>query len=182
MVENNQKRAVGVFSGRQSAEQALSELKASGFPMEKVSIIVKDAEQNERLGDTEMSSRVGDEDVGTATGLVADTLTSATWGTILVGLSSLALPGLGVVLAAGSLGVALATSIAGVAVGAAATNNVVKALGDIGIPEERARIYSDRLHQGNYMVIVEGADDEIQQAETILRRRNIEYWGIYSVS
>lgn len=39
MVLNDDKRAVGVFSSRQKAEYALNELKASGFPMDKVSII-----------------------------------------------------------------------------------------------------------------------------------------------
>ncbi|WP_017318566.1 general stress protein [Mastigocladopsis repens] len=179
MVVSNQKHAVGVFASRKAAEQALNELKDSGFPMEKVSIIAKDVDQGEQLANAEMTSRVGDENVNTATGVVADTLTASTWGSVLVGLSSLALPGLGVVLAAGSLGVALATSIGGVAVGAAATHNVVKALADLGIPEERARHYSDRLHQGNFMVIVDGSDEEIQRAEAVLRENNIEYWGIY---
>jgi hypothetical protein len=179
MVVSHQKRAVGVFARRQAAEEALNELKDSGFSMEKVSIIGKDVDQGEQLANAEMTSHIGDENVNTGTGVVADTLTASTWGSVLVGLSSLALPGLGAVLAAGSLGVALATSIGGVAVGAAATHNVVMALADLGIPEERARHYSDRLHVGNYLVIVEGTDEEIHRAEAVLRKHNIEYWGIY---
>jgi len=34
MTVSDRKRAVGVFSSRQQAEQALNELKASGFPMQ----------------------------------------------------------------------------------------------------------------------------------------------------
>jgi len=97
---------------------------------------------------------------------------------VLVGLSSLALPGLGAVLAAGSVGVALVASVAGVAVGAAANQNLLKALGDLGIPEERARVYSDRLQQSYYLLIVDGTEEEIHRVEPILREQGIEYWGV----
>ncbi|BAY37226.1 hypothetical protein NIES2111_15630 [Nostoc sp. NIES-2111] len=99
----------------------------------------------------------------------------------MIGLSSLALPGLGTVLAAGSVGVALVSSIGGVAVSAAATQNLVNAMGKLGIPEERARVYSDRLQQGNYLLIIDGSEEEIHRAESILREDGIEYWDIYNV-
>jgi hypothetical protein len=178
MSNKNSQSAIGVFSNREKAEQALNELKASGFSMEKVSIIAKDIDQGKQVASVQTSDRIGNQNVDT-TGAVGDAISSATWGGVLVGLSSLALPGIGVVLAAGSVGVALLTSVAGVAVSAAATNNLVQALTGLGIPEERARVYSDRLQQGNYLVIVDGTDDEIHRAEPILRERNIEYWGIY---
>jgi hypothetical protein len=88
---------------------------------------------------------------------------------VLVGLSSLALPGLGAVLAAGSVGVALVSSVAGIAVGAAANQNLLKALGDLGIPEEKARVYSDRLQQSYFLLILEGSQEEIHRVEPILR-------------
>lgn len=86
--------------------------------------------------------------------------------------------GLGAVLAAGSVGVALVSSIAGVAVGAAANQNLLKALGGLGIPDDRARVYSDRLQQSYYLLILEGSE-EIHRAEPILRDRGIEYRGVY---
>ncbi|OUL36119.1 hypothetical protein BV372_08620 [Nostoc sp. T09] len=179
--------ALGVFVNSQKIEQAINELKAANFPMEQVSVIAKDVEQGEHLGEAQMSDgprptfgdRIGDQDVNT-TGPVADTLTATTWGSFLVGLSSLALPGLGAVLAAGSVGVALVSSVAGVAVSAAANQNLLKALGDLGIPEERARVYSDRLQQSYYLLIVDGTEAEIHRAEPILLDRGIEYWGIYN--
>ncbi|MBF2008444.1 MAG: general stress protein [Chlorogloeopsis fritschii C42_A2020_084] len=181
MVDKNHKYAVGVFNNRQTAEQALNQLKTSGLVMDKVSIIAKDVDKGEELGNTQVSDRIGNQNVDT-TGAVGDALTASTWGSILVGLSSLALPGLGAVLAAGSVGVALVSSIAGVAVGAAATNNLVQALAGLGIPEERARVYSDRLQMGDYLVIVNGSDDEIHRAEGILKQQDIQYWGIYQSS
>ncbi|HCF27633.1 MAG TPA: hypothetical protein DEV81_10650, partial [Cyanobacteria bacterium UBA11049] len=74
----------------------------------------------------------------TPTGVVADTLTGATWGSILVGFGSLAIPGIGPIIAAGSVGAALVAGVAGTGIGAAATGALVKALTDIGIPEAEA--------------------------------------------
>jgi hypothetical protein len=146
--------------------------------MEKVSIVAKDVEKGDRIGEAQVSSQIGNQDADT-TGAVGDALNAGVWGSVLVGLSSLALPGVGAVIAAGSVGAALVTSVAGVAVSAAATNNLVQVLTNFGIPEERARHYSDRLQMGEYLVILDGTEEEIQRAETILRERDINYWGIY---
>ncbi|MCC5645290.1 general stress protein [Nostoc sp. CHAB 5824] len=174
-------RALGVFANSQGIEQAVNELKTASFPMEKVSVIAKDVEQGDRVGEAQISDHIGDQDVNT-TGAVREALTASTWGSVLVGLSSLALPGLGAVLAAGSVGVALVSSVAGVAVGAAANQNLLKALGDLGIPEDRARVYSDRLQQSYYLLILEGSEEEIHHVEPILRNQGIEYWGVYDSS
>ncbi|MCC5601765.1 hypothetical protein [Nostoc favosum] len=45
--------------------------------------------------------------------------------------------------------------------------------------QELARVYSDRLQQSYYLLILEGSEEEIHRAEPILRDRGIEYWGIY---
>ncbi|HEY9609587.1 general stress protein [Allocoleopsis sp.] len=67
MVVSSERRAFGVFSSRQEAEQVLNELKASGFPMDKVSLIARDAEQGEELVGAEVTPRIGTKDVGSAT-------------------------------------------------------------------------------------------------------------------
>lgn len=179
LVDERQNRAVGVLPSREDAEGALEELKNSGFPMHKVSIIVRDAEQNAQLVGVPASDRVGDREVGSATAIVADAVTGSVWGTLLVGLGSLAIPGVGPVIAAGSLGLALVASVAGTGIAAAAAGDLVKGLADLGIPEEHARLYGDRLHQGNYLVILEGSEDEIGRAEQIFSDRGIEEWGTY---
>lgn len=178
MITKDTIRALGVFANSQQIEQAINELKTANFSIEKVSVIAKDVEQGDQVGEAQISDRIGNQDVNT-TGAVGDTLTATTWGSALLGLSSLALPGLGAVLAAGSVGVALVSSVAGVAVGAAANQNLLKALGDLGIPEDRARVYSDRLQQSYYLLILEGSEEEIHRVEPILRDRGIEYWGVY---
>lgn len=181
MVDHHQKRAIGVFHNRQEAESALNDLKATGFSMNNVSIIAKQTDSEEQVGGVEISDQVGDKSVENPTGLPADGVTTATWSTLLVGLTSLAIPGAGPVLAAGALGVSLITGIAGVGMGVAASNSLIKALEGLGIPEKQARVYSDRLIQGNYLVLLEGNDDEIERANEIFSDQGIRGWGVYPV-
>ncbi|HEY9600530.1 MAG TPA: general stress protein, partial [Allocoleopsis sp.] len=50
MVVGRHKRAVGVFSHRRDVEAALRELRDSGFPMDKVSVITRDADREDIAG------------------------------------------------------------------------------------------------------------------------------------
>jgi hypothetical protein len=99
---------------------------------------------------------------------------------VLVGLGSLAIPGVGPIIAAGSVATALVATVASTGIEAAALGGLVRAISDLGIPEEQARVYSDRLHQGHYLVIVDGTEDEIGRAESIFSDRGIQDWGVYS--
>jgi hypothetical protein len=65
---------------------------------------------------------------------------------------------------------------------AANIGGVVRALTDLGIPEADAKIYSDRLYGGNYLVIVDGTEDEISRAEGPLSQRGMQDWGVYNAS
>jgi hypothetical protein len=173
-------RGFGVFSDQQQAEQSLNQLKQSGFPMEHVSVVVKQADEGEQLSNVEVSDEIGDQNLSTPLGVVKDTFAHSSWAFVLAGLTSLALPGIGPILAAGSLGAALVATTASTGVGALATNNVVKALAQLGIPEEQARVYSDRLLQGDYLVMVEGNPDELHNAEEVFSNQGVQDWGLYS--
>lgn len=179
MVEG-QKLAVGVFPNHQDAETALNELKASSFSMDKVSIIAKQADEEKQVGGVEMSDRISGQDVESPTQVVSNAVSGATWGTILLGLTSLAIPGAGPVLAAGSLGAALLTNLAGTGLGTLETNRLIHALANSGIPEEQARVYSDRLIGGDYVIFLEGSDAEVEQAASVLQNQGIQEWGIFN--
>jgi hypothetical protein len=176
------KRAVGVFPHRRNAEAALRELRDAGFNMDNVSVVGKHADSGDRIAGVEMSNRAGgtkaDEGAkaGAATGGALGGLTG-----LLVGLGALALPGIGPVIAGGALATALATTAAGGAIGAAA-GGLTGALVGLGIPEERAKFYNDRVNHGDYLVMVDGTEDEIRRAEPILSRHGIREWGIYDTS
>ena len=179
MALGNHRRAVGVFSSYRAAESALQDLKRSGFPMDRVSVIAKDADHAPgRSAGVEVKDKHGNKaDEGATTGAIAGGTIGGLTG-LLVGLGALAIPGIGPVMLAGATATAIATTLSGTAIGAAA-GGLLGALIGLGIPEERARVYNDRVTRGDYLVIVDGDTDDIARAELILRRHNIEEWGIY---
>ncbi|MEH1773802.1 histidine kinase [Nostoc sp.] len=173
------RRAIGVFSHRRDAEAALTELRDAGFPLSTVSIIAKDT-NGQGIAGVDVDRNVGTGNkaddgakTGAATGGVLGGLTG-----LLVGLGTLAIPGVGPVIAGGAVATALATTLAGGAIGAAA-GSIVGALVGLGIPEDKARVYNERFQKGDYLVIIDGTEAEIHQAETILKRRGIEEFAIY---
>ena len=172
------RRAVGIFSNRRDAEYALNELRSSGFPMDNVSVIAKDADSNAQLAGADMSAQVGNKaDEGATAGAVTGGALGGIGG-LLVGLGALAIPGVGPVMLAGAGATALATALTGGAIGAAA-GGLLGALAGLGIPEEQARVYNDRFTRGDYLVMVDGTDDEIRRAGAILSNRGIQEWNIY---
>lgn len=180
MVNTQQKRAIGILSTQNDTEESLKALHHNGFPMDKISVVGRDINADaETPGNAEVSDRLGSTKVGATSGVVGDTATMSATGFTLLGLTSLALPGIGVVLAAGSFAAALAATVASTGVAAVASNNLIKALAHMGLSDEQARIYGDRLQQGNYLVMVEGTEAEIQQAESVLREHNVAEWSTY---
>ncbi|AFZ33827.1 hypothetical protein Sta7437_0209 [Stanieria cyanosphaera PCC 7437] len=170
------KRIVGLFYSRDEAEAAVRDLRDSGFNMDRVSVIAKDTNP---IAGTETTRDVGNKaDEGAAAGA----LTGGTLGGItglLVGLGLLAIPGIGPILLAGAEATAIATTLAGAGIGAAA-GGLVGALIGLGIPEERAKMYSDRVAGGSFLVMVNAPEGEIGHAEAIMRRHGVEELEMYN--
>ncbi|YAF94965.1 MAG: general stress protein [Nodularia sp. CChRGM 3473] len=177
MASQQYKRAIGTFSNRQQAEAALNELRNSGFLMDRVSILAKDIDRNDQIAGAEVTDR-GDTEAREGAGIGATTGTVlGGLGGLLVGLEALIIPGVGPFLAGG----AIATTLAGAGLGAAA-GGIVGALTGLGIPEEEARAYSERVSQGDYLVILEGSEAEIERAGSILRNHGIREWRVHNVT
>ncbi|HBL12838.1 MAG TPA: histidine kinase [Cyanobacteria bacterium UBA11162] len=178
MALERHRRAVGVFPNRRDAELALTELRDANFPMDKVSVIAQDKDHPDHIAGANVRDRADNKaDEGAKTGAIAGGTLGGLTG-LLVGLGSLALPGIGPIMLAGATATAIATTLAGGAIGAAA-GSLLGALIGLGIPEERAKVYNERVSRGEYLVIVEGTEEYIRRAETILRNRGIQEWGIY---
>jgi hypothetical protein len=187
MVLGHHKRAVGTFASHQAAEAALMELRDSGFSMDRVSVIGRDIDRHSSVAGADASDRLSDAgkraahdteaDEGAKKGAVAGGTLGGLTG-LLVGLGALAIPGIGPVMLGGAAATALATALSGGAIGAAA-GGLLGGLVGLGIPEDRAKAYSDRVSQGEYLIMVDGSDEEIRRAEMILNRRGIQDWGIY---
>ncbi|MGA7932722.1 MAG: general stress protein [Kovacikia sp.] len=187
MVLGHHKRAVGTFSTYQEAETALRELRDSGFSMDRVSLVGRDTDRHDQIAQGNAGDRIAEgtkhaahdteADEGAKTGAVTGGALGGLTG-LLVGLGVAAIPGIGPIMLGGAAATALATTLAGGAIGAAA-GGLVGGLVGLGIPEDRARVYSDRVSRGDYLIMVEGSEEEIRRAETILSRRGIQEWGIY---
>jgi hypothetical protein len=179
MVVGVHKRAVGVFSHRRNAEKAIQELKDSGFPMDRVSIIARDADHKDDIAGTPVQEKVGDHaDDGAKVGAISGTALGGLTG-LLVGLGTLAIPGIGPIMLAGATATTLVTTLTGAGIGAVA-GGLIGALIGLGIPEERARVYHERVQRGDYLVILDGTDAEIRSAEAILHQGGIEEFGVYN--
>ncbi|MEH2218276.1 MAG: general stress protein [Nostoc sp.] len=178
MVLSQYQRAIGVFTHRRDAEQALHELRDSGLAMEKVSVVVQNADRNHQITDDEIKERTGDKaDEGATVGGLSGGAVGGLTG-LLVGLGTLAIPGVGPIMLAGAAATALVTTLVGASIGAA-TGTFAGALVGWGISEEQAKAYNDRVEHGHYFIIVDCTSLEIATVEAILHRWGIEEFGIY---
>ena len=176
---NKYKRSVGLFYSRDEAEKALRALKDDGFDMNRVNVIAKDADKVTESAGVDVAY---DEGNNAAEGAGAGATSGAVLGGIgglLLGLGTLAIPGVGPIIVAGEAASTIASTLAGAGIGAAA-GGIIGGLVGMGIPEDKAKIYSDRVGSGSYLVMVNGTDNDISRAERILHDSGIEEYGVYN--
>jgi hypothetical protein len=183
-------RAIGAFPTYATTESALHELHDSGFSMDRISVIGRDINQHSDLvGAHTSESMAQPQDLGAsqteaANGAVSGTVAGTTIGGLtglLVGLGVVAIPGVGPIMLAGAAATAIATAISGSVIGAAA-GSLVGGLIGLEIPDDRAKIYSDRVAKGGYLVVVEGSEADITLAGLIFAKRNVHDWYTYDLS
>jgi hypothetical protein len=170
---------IGVISEYQDVEQILNTFKDANFSMDKVSVIVRDENASGELATSEQDF-IRDKTIEgvTKTGLTAGGIGSLAG--LLVGLGLLVIPGVGPIAIMGGK-VAVAGLLTGGFYGAAAGGILGAVLGN-GVSREQAKIYSEHLAQGNYILIVEGSSEELHQVESTLNKSPIQNWGIYHSS
>jgi uncharacterized protein YjbJ (UPF0337 family) len=179
MAINDFKRSVGTFSTHGEVERALTQLRDAGFDMDDVSVLVRnDENEPDEIAGVEVKDKVGNQSGrGAATGAATGGAIGGLTG-LLIGLGTIAIPGVGPVVAAGAAGTAIATALTGGAIGAAA-GGLAGALVGLGIPKERAEVYDGVLRQGGYLVILDGTQEELNQAHAILQNSNVGHYGVY---
>jgi hypothetical protein len=154
--------AVAVFDERDDAEDAINALQDAGFRGEEIGLVARDREQANAMAES-TGTKAGE---GAVTGAVAGGVLGGLGG-FLVGVGSLAIPVLGPVIAAG----AFATALTGAAVGAG-VGALAGALIGMGIPENEASWYEERVKGGAWLVSV-NAPGRYDEARRILH----EYGG-----
>lgn len=180
---------LGAYKNRAGANHAVDELAAAGFEVNEISILFPDdrgVATVENAADREprdLSSKVTElsfketkdissgrsEDVaaqdtkipqGAGTGAGIGAALGGTLG-LFAALTGLVVPGIGPLLIAGPLFGAFAGATAGGAVGV---------LVGLGIPEDEAKLYEERLKKGGILVSVHTeSDTKINRATTILK-------------
>ena len=177
----HERRAVGVFSNRLETENALLEIKSSGFPMENVSVVGRNADTEDKVAGVAVHKSIDNKaDEGAVTGAVTGGALGGLTG-LLVGLGTLAIPGVGPVILAGAAATTLATTLAGTAIGAGGAS-LLGALIGLGVPDNDAQVYSDLLEQGYYLVVIDGTEHQVRNAGEILARKGVSQWQVYDAS
>ncbi|MDQ3132776.1 MAG: hypothetical protein M3Q99_18660 [Acidobacteriota bacterium] len=144
----------GMFRDRESTEKAYSSLKSRGYNDDDVNLMMSDKTRDSWFADgadTELGSKAME-------GAGAGSAIGGTLGAIIGGIAaigtSVALPGLGLIIA-GPIAAALAGAGAG-----GLTGGLVGALVGSGIPEDRAQIYESGINEGGAVVGVTPRNQE----------------------
>jgi hypothetical protein len=147
------------------AVQIANRLRQSGFAPGDISVLAPDKGSGRQLG-VKANSKAPE---GAATGASTGALLGGALGW-LVGIGSLAIPGVGPFIAAGPILAALS----GVAVGGA-LGGIAGGLVGAGIPEFEAQQFESRLREGNILLCVHADDsDQAARARGILSEEHAE--------
>ncbi|MGB9153904.1 MAG: DUF3341 domain-containing protein, partial [Alphaproteobacteria bacterium] len=155
----------GIFTTHTQAESCVTDLREAGFMSEDISVLMSDPEALRKLA-VEKNTKAPE---GVTAGATTGGVIVGALG-LLAGIGTLAIPGVGPLIAAGPIMAALA----GVGVGAAA-GGIIGALVGMGMPEYEAKRYEGRVKDGGILVSVHCEDsDWVAKAKDILKRGGAE--------
>ncbi|MBC6607222.1 hypothetical protein H8B13_10360 [Hymenobacter sp. BT188] len=158
------------FRDRDSAERAYSTLSSRGYSKDDVNLLMSDETRKRHFGENTPDTDLGDKAMeGAGVGSAIGGTAGAIIGAIAAIGTSVALPGLGLVIA-GPIAAALAGAGAG-----GLTGGLVGALVGSGIPEEHAAEYEQDIKQGGIVMGVKPRNDEdARYFEEEFRRHNAD--------
>jgi sporulation protein YlmC with PRC-barrel domain len=134
----------GVFANREEVEKTVDRLRKDGFNSSDISVVFPDRELNKEFAIEKNTKAPEGALAGGGTGLVVGGVLG--W---LVGIGTLAIPGVGPLIAAGPIVAALAGAGVGSAVG-----GIAGALIGLGVPELEAKRYEEEIKRGRILVSV----------------------------
>lgn len=135
----------GVFHNRQDAEEAYNDLVKHGYQKDDITLIMSEETRQDYFDneDTEMGSKALE---GTGAGSAIGGTLGAAAGIIAAVGTSIAIPGLGLVVAGPLVG-----GLAGAGAGGI-TGGLIGALIGAGIPEEKAKLFKEEIEEGAIVV------------------------------
>ena len=158
------KAVFGIATTYAQAETIVESLKTAGFSNNDISVLLPDKDGTRDFAHEKNTKAPEGAAAGAGTGGIGGVLG---W---LVGIGSLAIPGVGPFVAAGPIMAALSGAAVGSAVG-----GLTGALVGLGIPEFEAKRYEGKLKQGNILISVHSEDSkETDRSEQILKKANAQ--------
>lgn len=160
-----------MFRDRSSAERAYDALHSRGYSKDDVNLLMSDDTRKRHFGDNTPDTDLGDKAMeGAGVGSAIGGTVGAVIAAIAAIGTSVALPGLGLVIAG-----PLAASLVGAGAGGL-TGGLVGALVGSGIPEDRAADYERGIKEGGIVMGVKHrSDEDAKYFEEEFRRHNGEY-------
>lgn len=164
---------LGVFSERDAAEDAISELESRGYNTKDVSIMMKDTAESRKFYENTGASEV-----------IGNTLGGAATGAVIGGIAGLAaafiIPGLGVLFIGGPIAEALgltgatALTASGATTGAVAGGIVGALTSAFGLSRKDAKLYEDRVKEGGILIAVPTIAGQEQEVRGIMMDRGVD--------
>lgn len=155
-MKKNESMLTGMFSDRASAERAYNNMYERGYRDDDINIIMSDDTRKKYFDeDNKEQTAFGNKALeGAGAGSAIGGALGATAGIIAALGTSLAIPGLGLVIAG-----PIAAGLAGAGAGGL-TGGIVGGLIGSGIPEDKAKIYEQGLKDGKIVMGVNPKNDE----------------------
>ena len=153
MTTDREKMLTGMFSDRESTENAYDTLHKRGYTKDDINLVMSDDTRKKHFskGETEIGTKAME---GAGTGSAIGGVIGATVGIIAAIGTSIVLPGLGLIIAG-----PLAAGLAGAGAGGV-TGGLIGALVGSGMPEERARLYESGVKDGKIVMGVHPRNEE----------------------
>jgi uncharacterized protein YjbJ (UPF0337 family) len=151
----------GLFRDRESAEHAYRSMADRGYGQDDVNLVMSDETRKKHFGDHTPDTELGSKALeGAGVGGAIGGATGAVLAAIAAVGTTLAIPGLGLVIA-GPIAAALAGAGAG-----SMTGGLIGALVGAGIPEDRAKVYEEGVKKGGiYMGVNPRTDEDAEYFE-----------------
>ena len=172
-----QRTIAHMYDRYEDAKKVVSELETAGVPHDDISLVAH-ADKQDQPGATSTApidatdTRTGETHTGTGAG------TGATLGTVvggglglLAGIGSLAIPGVGPVIAAGWL----VATLTGAGIGAAG-GGLVGSLTGAGVSREEADVYAEGVRGGGSLVTARVDEAQADRVEEVMGRYNPVDW------
>jgi hypothetical protein len=161
----------GMFRDRASAEHAYNAVTARGYTRDDVSVMMTDETRKRHFVDSDEETELGNKALeGAGVGSAIGGTVGAILAAVVAGVSTVALPGIGLVIA-GPLAAALLGAGAG-----GLTGGLIGGLIGAGIPEERAHVYESGIKEGGIVLGVEPrSETDAREIESEWRSQNGEH-------